>query len=83
MSEEVSSRRLEARAYVLHLDFDGAPAVLRVRVFIDGPNVVAVRSVQLRAPDGRKLPDFNDGVIKIAEPSGELLPAWTPEGSLK
>ncbi len=55
------NKELEAKMFTKDLEFDGAPAILRVRLFVHGGKVVGVRSVRILNEEGRAIPEFVNG----------------------
>lgn len=58
---------VEAKTFEFPVAFDGVPAVLRARVFIDDGKVIGVRHLKLFSADREKLPEFVDGKVDFDE----------------
>lgn len=58
---EFKGRRMECNPYVVGLSFDGAPAVLHCRLFIEEGKVIGVRSLRLLTPNGPPIPRLDSG----------------------
>jgi len=64
---KVDGKLVPCNAYQVRLSFDGAPAVLRIRVFVDEGKVIGVRSLNLVDPDGGPIRRWDRGSIDALE----------------
>lgn len=60
-------KKLYAQTYEFHLNFEGVPALLRARVFIDADQIIAVRALRLYDEEtDRQIRCVEDGTLDLA-----------------